>query len=183
MVSASKETILLLRSKQKERDFFSANLRKHPQLRSVADYYLRESSKEKFTSEKISDLETELLRLSGFDNMANFLQEVKKDTLVITAVAGAATRWKKSIADLQNKAIVDERQINPDAPRCMALVQDYDNLGQMIPIGTYNLRAVHDLGDQVVVYGGGSPEQAMIHRLQLYNELISPMKANVRLYK
>lgn len=173
----------LIHIKQQERDFFSANLRKHPQLGSIADYFLRGSSKERFSPENIVSLETELLRLSGSDNMASFLQKVKKDTLVITAVAGAATRWKKSIAEPQNEAIVRDRNINPDAPRCMALVQDYDQPDQMIPIGTYNLRAVHDLGDQVVVYGGGNPEQAMVHRLQLYNELISPMKANVRLYK
>lgn len=173
----------LIRLKQQERDFFSAKLRKHSQLGRIANYFLRGSSKERFSPENIVGLETELLHLSGFDNMAGFLQKVKKDTLVITAVAGAATRWKESIAKPQNGAIVRERHINSRAPRCMAHVQDYDQPDQMIPIGTYNLRAVQDLGDQVVVYGGGNPEQAMVHRLQLYNELISPMKANVRLCK
>jgi hypothetical protein len=89
----------------------------------------------------------------------------------LTLLAGAGTRWKKSIRAAAATAVgaaAPAAALDPDRPRCLYPVRDF--LGQgggTAPIGAYALRATQGLGRRVVVVRGWEQE--------IDEELLGPM--------
>lgn len=165
---------------QDERDSFYLSLVNHPQLSSIAPYFLRLQGTEHETRENIETLEKELLKLAGFENnMAGFIRAVKNKTTVITFIAGAGTRLEESYDILNNLSLITKYKIKRDEPRGLIQVDNLDlgsiPGGNLVPNAAYNLLAVKDLGSQIVVYGGKDDQEADKNRLLIKEKLTDRM--------
>ncbi len=144
-------------------------------LQEIMPYFIRKPEAEKLSEQEIIALEQKLLELAGFETMTDFLQEIKDQTVVITLIAGAGTRWTNSFDQPDNSQLIKEYQLGKDEPRALANV---DNLlsdkisGNQLPIAAYNLLAVQGLGQQVIIYGGETDEKAG-KNLQLIKERLT----------
>lgn len=80
----------------------------------------------------------------GYRNPVDFVDQMRERVATVTFLAGAGSRWTKSIPP----------SINPSLPRCLAQVEDVTGPpGAKIPIGVYNLRAVKGIGKPFIVWG------------------------------
>jgi len=165
-----------------ERVHIAHELKSHPQLSSIIDYYLRQ---DELTEDEKIVLERKLIELSGFSTLKDFLAAVKKDTVVVTALAGAGSRWIESIHKSGNQQIVTDRHIDPEAPRCLTRVKDVlhpeeHKRNPYTAIGVYNLKAMEGLGQQVVMYGGETDRDANRNRMEIIRDVLLPAGVSAR---
>jgi hypothetical protein len=107
------------------RDFIARELINHPQLREIMPYFMRLRGEEHLTRENLEIIERRLLELAGFEDMRSFLDTVRQETVVITFLAGAGTRWTKSFEEPNNEELIRIYGIKKDEPRAMAKVPKF----------------------------------------------------------
>ena len=161
------------------RGFIAIELINHPQLREVMPYFMRLRGEEHLTRENLEIIERKLLELAGFEDMRSFLDTVRQETVTVTFIAGAGTRWIESFKKPENEELIRRYGIKKDEPRAMARVPNLlDPNGDNIPMAAYNLLAVRNLGTkQVIIYGGKTDEEAEKNR-RLIEELTQKMGIN-----
>lgn len=101
----------------------------------------------------------------GYRDIETARRELCEVTGTVTFLAGAGSRWVKSVEEAQLRGLALD--IDPGKPRCMAPVMDLLDPQNKIPIGTYNLRAMEGLGKHYIVYSSDLPELQAIARTSL----------------
>ena len=91
------------------------------------------------------------LDLLGYKDSEAFLDANRSRIGFVALLAGASSRWVKSIQAQHN--IGQSLDIDIDKPRCLANVPDVLHEGETIPIGAYTVRALQGLGKMFIVWG------------------------------
>ena len=96
------------------------------------------------------------LRKIGLDvlvykNADSFLDANRSKIGLVALLAGASSRWVKSIQAQHDAG--QSLGIDIDKPRCLANVTDVLHEGATIPIGAYTVRALHGLGKMFIIWG------------------------------
>lgn len=141
----------------------------------VARYFFPLEVNNPLSEEENSLLEQELLKLAGFENMRDFLETVAPKTVIVTFIAGAGSRWVKSLQE--NPDLIQQYGIVEGYPRALANVKVGEE--EQVPIAVYNLLAVSGLGTQIIVYGGSTDEEAENNRKLIEQEIVERVKNKI----
>lgn len=117
-----------------------------------------------------------LLNLGGFKTSDEFLKEVSPKTAVVTLIAGVNSRWSDSFNNPENEIV--KKYFDQDKPRALAMVKNLipkKISGEKIPVGIYNLLAVRNLGQNIIVYRS--------HQKEIENEIAKPLKIKALYYQ
>lgn len=117
-----------------------------------------------------------LLNLGRFKTINEFLKEVSPKTAVVTLIAGVNSRWKDSFDNPKNDLV--KKFFDPDKPRALALVKNLipkKIRAEKIPVGIYNLLAVRNLGQNIIVYRS--------HQKEIENEIAKPLGIKALYYQ
>jgi hypothetical protein len=96
-------------------------------------------------------------------SVEEYVAELSSRTVCLTFLAGAGTRWRKSIADAAAGSPAADpgraRRLDPDRPRGLYPVRDFLRPGGgELPIASYAIAATRGLGRRVVVVRGWERE-------------------------
>jgi len=123
-----------------------------PDMLARSMMYLNETTSTKWMSRRgqIHSIRENALRVLDYAEPQKFLDDNKQNIATITFLAGAGSRWVKSVLSAKKRG--EALDVDPDKPRCLAPVEDVINPGKKVPIGTYNLAALKGIGRHFVVY-------------------------------
>jgi len=111
----------------------------------------------------------------AFASIEEYVADLSRRTVCLTLLAGAGTRWRKSLAAAAAKAASDRaadaraaRRFDPERPRGLYPVRDFLGPGGgELPIAAYAIAATRGLGRRVIVVRGWERE--------IDEELLKPM--------
>jgi hypothetical protein len=111
-------------------------------------------------------------RPSAPSSVEEYVAELSSRTVCLTFLAGAGTRWRKSIADAAAGSPAADpgraRRLDPDRPRGLYPVRDFLRPGGgELPIASYAIAATRGLGRRVVVVRG--------YEREIDEEALAPM--------
>lgn len=123
-------------------------------------------------------IQEKLLELSGFKSMDEFVEKVSEETAVVFIHGGIATRWIKSLDDLQNKDLIKQFNIDPTAARGLARVPNFipDIKRKTIPMAAYNLFSIQRIAGHLVVIHSRDQRSA------IQKEILEPLGINNQSY-
>jgi len=112
-------------------------------LNTGTSYYARNISQR-----SISNLQRCSREILGISNDSGLQSKVFSRTATVTMLAGVGTRWLDSLKGRELPV-----GYSLDMPRSTYPIEDVTRSGENIPIGSYNLRALKDLGRHFIVWG------------------------------
>lgn len=116
-------------------------------------------------------LQKNLLYLSGFSSMDEFLTRLAPKTCAIFITAGIGSRWQSSVKDKRNKTLVKLYQVNKNKPRSLVKIPNFlpGISTDKIALGAYNAYAVGRAASKLIIIHADKQQE------NIENEIISPL--------
>lgn len=125
----------------------------------------------RFAKANRDNLQKDLLYLSGFFSMGEFITKLAPKTCAVFITAGIGSRWQKSIKDKRNKELVDTFQIDKNKSRSLVKIPNFlpGISADRIVLGAYNVYAVARAASKLITIH--STDQ----RENIENDIIIPL--------